>query len=262
MGTRLTSRQHKALYQAMKSAAKARKIKLSAEYDLYKKADPYFYHAFWWPEEMGSGRIGISLDITVKYCRFDELQYGILRPDEVAHFTDKLRANSGMLCHAAFPRMTRHFDFDGTDAAMPALCEDLLDFLRDYCAEFLAMVEETYGDLDGYYIANRETMPRLAGLAFLDRGDPAGAAACFSQPNMDGGNSTWWVPVETEEQRQRALASGTYLYEGTEYTAVHRHRKDQFLDYATALQNGLEWTRDRAMFGLLPDERRADLPGR
>ena len=169
---------------------------------------------------------------------------------------------SGMLCDASFPRMIRHFDFDGTDAAMLGLCEDLLDFLQDYCAEFLAMVEETYGDLDGYYIANRETMPRLAGLAFLDRGDVAGAAECFSQPNMDGENSTWWVRVETEEQRQRALASGTYLYECPEYTAVHRHRRDQFWDYATALKNGLEWTPDRAMFGLLPEERRAGAPGR
>lgn len=252
---RLTSQQHKALYQAMKAAAKRRKIKLSPQHDLYKKVDPYFYHAFWWPEEAASGRIGMTLDITVKYCRFDELQYGILRPGEEPRFTDKLRANSGMLCDAAFPRMIRHFDFDGTDAAMPGLCEDLLDFLQEYCAAFLAMVEETWGDLDGYYIAHRETMPRLAGLAFLDRGRPREAAACFSQPNMDGENSTWWVPVETEEQRQRALAGGTDLCERPGYAAVHRHRRDQFRDYAVALQNGLEWTRDRAMFGLLPAER-------
>lgn len=254
---RLNSGQHKALYQAMKAAAKARKIKLSAERDLYKRTDPYFYDTFWWPEEMASGRIGMTLDITVKYCRFDELQYGILCPGEEARFTDKLRANSGMLCRAAFPRMTQHFDFDGSEAAMPGLCEDLLDFLRDYCAGFLAMVEETYGDLDGYYIAHRDTMPRLAGLAFLDRGDAAGAADCFSQPNMDGENSTWWVPVETEEQRRRVLASGTCLCEHPEYTAVYRHRKDQFRDYAAALRAGLEWTRDRAMFGLLPEERAA-----
>ena len=37
---------------------------------------------------------------------------------------------SGMLCAASFPRMIRHFDFDGTDAAMPGLCEDVLDFLQ------------------------------------------------------------------------------------------------------------------------------------
>ena len=169
---------------------------------------------------------------------------------------------SGMLCRVAFPRMTQHFDFDGTETAMPGLCEDVLDFLQDYCAGFLAMVEERYGDLNGYYIANRETMPRLAGLAFLDRGDPESAAACFSQPNMDGENSTWWVQVETEEQRQRALASGVYLYECPEYAAVHRHRKDQFFDYAVALQNGLEWTHDRAMLGLLPQERGTGVPGR
>lgn len=42
MGTRMTSRQHKALYQAMKSAARARKIKLSAQHDLYKEESPYF----------------------------------------------------------------------------------------------------------------------------------------------------------------------------------------------------------------------------
>ena len=37
----------------------------------------------------------MSLDITVKYHRFDELQYGILRPDQEPHFTDKLRAMPG-----------------------------------------------------------------------------------------------------------------------------------------------------------------------
>ena len=37
--------------------------------------------------------------------------------------------------------------------------------------------------------------------------------------------------------------------------SIHRNRKDQFVDYAVALQNGLEWNNERAMYGLLLEER-------
>ncbi|MBR0377725.1 MAG: hypothetical protein IJI04_04835, partial [Lachnospiraceae bacterium] len=70
----------KKFYKALKLAAKARKIKLSAERDLYKRIDPYFYHAFYSIINVEAGKVSISLSITVKYHRFDELEYGILSP--------------------------------------------------------------------------------------------------------------------------------------------------------------------------------------
>lgn len=97
----------KMLYQTMKAATKKRKIKLSAEHDLYKKVDPYFFNVFYNIGKMADGKIDVTLDISVKYHRFDELQYNIINPGNPVRFTDKIRANSGAMCYAAFPRMVR-----------------------------------------------------------------------------------------------------------------------------------------------------------
>jgi hypothetical protein len=245
----------KKFYQALKAAVKARKIKLSAERDIYKKADPYFYSAFYSIAGVEDGKVDITLHISIKYHRFDELQHGILRPDALLHFTDKLRANSGALCPAGLPDVTQSFAYDGSEEAMPKLCEDLLDFLKAYCSDFLAMVEREYGDLDGYYIAHKEEMPRLAGLAYLDRGEPEKAIECFSSKKMDGENSLWSVDINTEEQYRRAQENGTEIYVTKYGTSIYRSRKEQFADYAVALKNGLEWNYDRAMYGLLKKER-------
>lgn len=242
----------KKFYQQLKQVTKARKLKLSAEHDIYKKDAPYFYRAFYWIEKVEDGKAEIDLDITIKYYRFDELQYGILRPGNELHFTDKIRANSGALCHTKFPRMKQTFECDGSEESITKLCEDLLDFLKNYSADFLAEVAVKHGDLNGYYIAHKEENPRLAGLAYLDRGDINGAVECFLSPNIDGEHSIWSVEIHTEEQRRRALENGKQIF-ATQ--CIHRNRKEQFNDFAVALKNGLEWNQDRAMYGLLAAER-------
>ena len=242
----------KKFYQELKKATKGRKLKLSAEHDIYKKEGPYFYHAFYWLREVEDGKAEITLDITVKYHRFDELNYGIIMPGNELRFTDKIRANSGALCHASFPRMTKIFACDGSEEAIPRLCEDLLDFLKTYASDFLAEVTAKYGDLNGYYIAHKDENPRLAGLAYLDRGDIQGAIECFSSPDIGGEHSVWSVTITTDEQRRRALENGKQILSDN---SIWRSRKEQYNDYAVALKNGLEWNRDRAMCGLLAEER-------
>ena len=213
----------KKFYQALKLAAKARKIKLSAERDIYKRIDPYFYHAFYSIINVEAGKVSISLSITVKYHRFDELEYGILSPHHPLHFTDKIRANSGARCNAAIASKVQKFDCDGSEESIPKVCEDLLDFLKQYCSDFLAMVERKYGE-------------------------------CFSSPNMDGENHVWSVKIQTDEQRRRAQENGVKIH--TAYgESIYRSRKEQFMDYAVAVKNGLEWNHDRAMYGLLNNER-------
>lgn len=249
----------KLFYQAMKVETKKRKLKLSAEGDIYKKIDPYFFRVFHCIEKMTEGKIGITLDISVKYHRYDELQHNIINPGNPIRFTDKIRANSGAKCHVAFPRFVQCFNYDGTEESLPKLCEDLLDFLEKYYTDFLTMVEKEYGDLGNYYIANQDTYPRVAGLAYLDKGDFLGAIACFSHANMDGQNQIWSVRIDTDEQRRRAEASGMKILCTSYGESIHRNRKDQFTDYAIALQNGLEWNDERAMYGLLPEEREGKL---
>lgn len=92
-------------------------------------------------------------------------------------------------------------------------------------------------------------------MAYLDRGDIDSAIECFSSPNMDGANSIWSVDIYTDEQRRRAQESGEQIFVSQYGESIHRNRKEQFLDYAIALKNGLEWNYDRAMYGLLAEER-------
>ena len=245
----------KLFYQAMKVETKKRKLKLSAERDIYKKEGPYFFCVFHHIQKMTEGKIGITLDISVKCHRYDELQYNIINPGDPIRFTDKIRANSGAKCHVAFPRFVQYFNYDGTEEMLPKLCEDLLDFLEKYYTDFLTMVEKEYGDLGNYYVANKDVNPRLAGLACLDKGDFQGAVECFSHPDMDGQRQVWSVEIETDEQRRRAEASGMKILRTSYGEGIFRNRKDQFIDYAIALQNGLEWNAERAMYGLLPEER-------
>lgn len=243
-----------AFYQSLKAATKARKVKLSAEHDIYKKEGPYFYNVFYWVVRVEDGKADIELSISLKYHRFDELQLGIVNPGPF-HFTDKVRANSGALCASPIACVTQSFAHDGGEGSLPGLCEDLLDFLEGFYSDFLDKVKEEYGDLNGYYIANKEDMPRLAGLAYLDRGEPDEAIECFSSPQMDGENNLWSVEIHTDEQYRRARESGADIFEGEYGRRLHRSRKEQFVDYATALGNGLEWNFDRAMYGLLDEER-------
>lgn len=242
----------KNFYQELKKTTRTRKIKLSAEQDIYKKDSPYFYNVWYQLEEVENGEAVFILDISIKYHRFDELYYQILRPEKEFHFTDKLRANSGMLCPAKFPRMKKSFKCDGSENSIPELCEDLLEFINKFYADFLSEIKEKYNDLNGYYIANKEKDPLLAGLAYLDRGDTDKAAECFASPDVAGDNSLWSVTVYTDEQRRRAMENGKQI---TIYNSIYRSRKEQFNDYAIALKNNIIWNNDRAMYGLLNEEK-------
>ncbi len=245
----------KILYQAMKVATNKRKIKLSAEHDIYKRVDPYFFNVSYFIDKISKEKIDITLDISVKYLRYDELQYSITNPEKPVRFTDKIRANSGIMCNTAFPRIVQSFDYDGSEEMVFKLCENILNFLEKYYTDFFAMVKKEYGDLGNYYITNRDKNPRVAGLAYLDKGDLQGAIECFLHPNMDGNNHILSIDIYTDEQRRRAQENNTKIICTPHGKNIHRNRKQQFVDYAIALQNGLEWTNDRAMYGLLIKER-------
>lgn len=240
-------------YHSLKLAVKPRNIKLSPEHDIYKKEGEYFYHAFYSIKDVDEGKACLRLAITVKYHRFDELQHGIVQPGVPAHFTDKTRAVCCQLMAAPFEHT---FECDGSDDPVPALCEQLLDFLQSYCADYIKMADNEYGGLNGYYIANKENNPGIAGLAYLDRGDINGAIECFSSPRIEHcKNVTILVDVKNHKQLRRVLENGNTTSVSEYGECTSRRLQDLFNDYAVALQNGLEWNYDRAMFGLLKKER-------
>lgn len=76
----------KKIYAVMKAETKARKIKLSAQQDLYQKVDPYFLRAFYFCQGLSeNGDVLFSVDIGVKYWRYDELKEGITSPEKPFH---------------------------------------------------------------------------------------------------------------------------------------------------------------------------------
>lgn len=240
------------LYETMKFAAKQRKIKASAEHDLYKKVEPYFYHVFYnfdftCPNGKETGVTGIILDIAVKYCRFDELRWSIISPNSDLKFTDKVRANSIAACNAFFPRKSVVFKYNGSENGLHLLCEDILDWIEKFYRDFFEFVHKDYGTLEEYYIANKEEHPLLAGLVCIERSQYQEAEKCFRLPNMSGKHSCTSISPVTEEQIARVTASCEQLYFRSDY--------EKLLDYTIAMQHGVEWTKETANYGLLPEER-------
>lgn len=236
----------------MKIETKKRKFKLSAEHNIYKKEGEYFFGAFYFDFEYSDGIYPIEFGFDLKYHRYDELQAGILFPGQDIRFTDKYRANSGIMCCSTICDLHEmKFDFDGMEESLPDLASRILDYIEGYYRDFIEKVNRECGGLDGWYIANREKDPLLAGLTYLDKGDMDHALECFSHPNMGGDNSFWSSVPETQDQLKRALANGY----NPKFRYFDRSTKQRFGDYATTMKKGLEWTSDKAKFGLLIEER-------
>jgi len=238
------------LYQAMKAVAGKRKIKASPQHDLYWTYGPYFFSSnyFWreWDENFDDNTVKVSIDITVKYWRFDELQYSITDPESHLKFTDKIRANSAIMCHAQFPRVQQPFFWDGSDDTLPKLCQDILDWITTYQMNFVETAETTYGGLDEFYIAHENEYPLLAGLTYVERELYADAERCFRNPQMPYEHLTFSITPETSEQKQRLEHYG--YARGLD--CFYRDMKSVLIDFAVAKQKGLNWSKDLRDFGL------------
>ena len=236
------------LYQAMKDVAKKRKIKSSPQHDLYWTCDPYFFSSryFWWDASIKDNKVKIGIDISVKYWRFDELQYSITDPESDFRFTDKTRANSSVMCCAQFPRIEHFFSWDGSDETIPELCQDILDWITAYQMNFVERAEKEYGGLDEFYVAHENEYPLLAGLTYVERELYVDAERCFRNPQMSYAHLTFSVVPETEEQKQRLERYG--YAKGQKF--FYRDIKSVLIDYAVAKQQGLDWDKDLRNFGL------------
>ena len=93
------------LYEAMKVAAKQRKIKASLQYDLYKKDEPYFYCAFYDYDFFIPMKKKLDWQLLFwilqsNTAALTNLRWGIIQPGNNLKFTDKVRANSIATCKA------------------------------------------------------------------------------------------------------------------------------------------------------------------
>ena len=240
----------KKIYAVMKIETKARKMKLSAQQDLYQKVDPYFLRTFYSCRGLSeNGEVLFSVDIGIKYWRYDELKEGIISPENPIKFTDKVRANSLAMCPCSFPRRTVSFPWDGTDEKLPELCSALLDYITSFQNGFIREAEEQYGGLDAFYIALEKDYPLMAGLTYVERGLFKDAERCFSDSKMPLAHSLISFKAYTEEQVKRLKRDGINLFKHDDYYSFKKSEKQIFIEYARTMQRGCVWTEERLKYG-------------
>ena len=240
------------LHSAMKAIAKENGVKLSAENDLYKMQEPYFVNAFFgkYPVINKPGKICIHIQYELKYAYFDDLTLYIIESDSDIKLTDKVRANSIIKCDSKIEQENVDFDFDGKDESYPDLAKRIFEHIKNRYREFFDEVEKDYGNLENYFTSNEEEYPRQAALVYIHNGDYINAEKCLKRmpPKMQ---SMRTIRPKTDEQKQRLISSNAKAW-GDEYL---RDDMDCHLDFIVAKLNGLEWTKERATYGLLDDER-------
>jgi len=239
------------LYQAIKVVAKSKGIKASPQHDLYKMIHPYFINGFYSPREKNSEKIKVYHSYGVKYSYFDDLTLYIIEPDSDIKLTDKVRANSVIACKSIIKTEEIEYDFDGRDESYQQLAEKVFSHMERWYLDFEAEVKEKYGTLEKYFISNKEEYPRQAALVFIHNEKYNEAEECFGRMKVKL-NSCRTVHPYTEEQKQRLIESNAEKWGEDEYL---RDDMDCHFDFIIAKKKGLEWTAERARYGLLNKER-------
>ncbi len=240
-------------YQYMKIIAKSKGIKASPEHDLYKMIPPFFINAFYidLPRKRNSDKITVSYMYEVKYSYFDDLTLYIIDPVSDIKLTDKIRANSRIACKSIIEREQVEYDFDGTDESFEKLAEKAFEHIENWYMVFEKEVKTKYGSLEEFFIRNKDKYPRQTLLVSIHSEDYAVAEECLKlmPPKM---NSSRLIRPVTEEQAQRLIDSGSEKFGKEEFL---RDDMDCHRDFLIAKRNGLEWTAERAHFGLNNSER-------
>ncbi|MBO7440524.1 MAG: hypothetical protein J6T60_00335 [Bacteroidales bacterium] len=242
------------LYQAMKVEAKRRQIKASPEHDLYKMIPPYFIDTFYiqMPSQEASGKITIYLRYEVKYSYFDDITAFIIE-GETQKLTDKVRANSLIKCTSIITEENIDFDFDGNDESYPNLSARVFDHIEKWYHYFFDEVKEKYGDLETFFICNKEKYPRQAALIYINSGNYTAAEECLKiMPSKMQIEILTDRPLSKEQEQRRIDSKKVY---GANIGRIGRDYMDIHFDFIIAKKKGLEWNVERAKYGLLKNER-------
>ena len=241
------------LYQAMKIVAKENGVKVSAQNDLYKMVPPYFISAFYYehPRQDTPGRIKVSLSYKVKLSYFDDLTLFIIDPESTVKLTDKVRANSVIACKSVIADEDIDFDCDGNDESYEELAKNIFQHIKKWFQNFFDDVKSNYCSLEDYFIKNKNLYPRQAALVYIHLGDYSDAKECLKlmPPKL---NSVRTIRPNTDGQVQRLIDSGAEKWGKDEFL---RDDMDCHWDFVIVVGNGLEWTEERAKYGLLKEER-------
>ena len=210
----------------MKPLAKHRKAKC-AYTCIYKKEKLYFWQIKIIPYIKGQ----YTIIIGIKLWEYDEFLTSITHPDESQHFTDKMRYQ-GFFAMKPYTIIRRDIDAPidlltnvaDTDK-LQIWCEDVYHDAIDRIDTFIAEVENEYGGLNSFLIANADSDPIMAAFANI-----------FAK-NYDQAEILLNIAVQKGHIFNRCFGS------------VNRDLRDVLLDYCHAKQFGKEWTRNMVLGG-------------
>lgn len=232
---------------------KSMKIKGSQGH-LYKRDGPYFWNAFYIEEGSPlNGTQKVRINISLKYWRFDELQWTIIHPWMEQKFTDKLRCNSGAMCRAHIEMGAQFFTWEATEPVWKGkhedlliLAESILEYILERVRSTIETAEKEFGSLGEYFIAHPEINPRLSGLSYIDKGDYQGAKEVFS--SIETLNEGFYIRPETPEDLARMRSNAPE--KDKEKMVFWRDYRDIYIDYCIAMLQGIPWTRDIVALGM------------
>ena len=242
------------LYQAMKKIAKEKGVKASPQHDLYKMIPPYFLNAFYWEDiDKKAHKIRINVTYDAKCSYFDDLKLYMIEPDSTVKITDKIRANSVIQFHSHIAEEEYFFDFEANDDVYEGITEKTFVCIQKWYKDFFDDVKENYDNLENYFIANQDDYHMQAAFVYIHQERFDEAAKLLDKLSQKL-HSTRIIVPNNDEQKQRLIDSGAEDWEN----GYLRDDMDCILDYVTAKKKGLEWTAERARYGLLKEEKSAN----
>ena len=239
------------IYEAMKEIAKNKGIKASPYHDLYKMCSPCFLNAFYCDfVDRKAKKMKMQIHYDVKCAYFDDLKLYMIEPNSTVKITDKVRANSVIQFKSIINKEDIEFDFDGSDESYVNIAKKTFEHIEKWYHDFFDDVKGKYGNLEQFFISNQDEFPLQAAFVYVNQEKYDLAESCMNKLTSNL-NSSRLINPETKEQEMRLKASNAQDW-GNCY---QRDDMDCIRDYITAKKKGLEWTPERARYGLLKEER-------
>ena len=242
------------MYEAMKRAIESEEfsglgLKTASQNLVYCKQEPYFwtlgFFEGWKEQGQEAGTKYVRLDLSMKYCHYDELQNSIIYPGHAMKFSNKLRANSKMKCRDRLWSKAFLFPWDDDVQDFDALAREILRTAVSAVNEIFAEAEQL-GSLDKYFIAHPELNPRLSAFACIENKQYKEAYEILKAAGAS--KEVLLVHADTEERLARLHSRYPEAQEGA--ATFGRDYHDIILDYCTAMEQNLSWNEELVLYSL------------
>ncbi len=242
------------MYEAMKRTIESEEfrdlgLKTASQNIVYCKQEPYFwtvgYFEGWKEQGQAAGTKYIRIDLSLKYCHYDELQYSIIYPGQQLKFSNKLRANSKQKCRDRIWSKAFLFPWDDEVQDFDALAAEILRTALVSVKEILAEAEQE-GSLAAYFISHPELNPRLSAFACIEQKQYKQAYDILKE----AGASKEVILVHADTEERLARLRSRYPNVQEEIATFGRDYHDIMMDYCTAMEQGLAWSEELVLYSL------------